>query len=74
MFLKSLPGHQLSDCLRQCRSYPGCYYGTFVPDMNLCLLYQTCSRANLETDVCPLCITSSIECDDHSLAGELKQL
>ena len=62
VFLGSLPANDSMDCLKKCQSYKGCGYGTFRPDsnMNLCLLFQTCTR--LETELCPNCLTSHFMC------------
>ena len=62
VFLGSLPANDSMDCLKKCQSYKGCGYGTFRPDsnVNLCLLFQTCTR--LETDLCPNCQTSHFLC------------
>ena len=62
VYLGSLPANDSMDCLKKCQSYKGCSYGTFRPasTVNLCLLFQTCTR--LETDLCPNCLTSHSLC------------
>ena len=63
IFLGSVPAHDSVDCLKKCQSYTGCIYGTFRPEnnVNLCLLFQTCTR--LETTLCPNCLTSHFLCE-----------
>ena len=64
IFLETVSAVNLFDCWKTCRSFQGCNFGTFVHDMNLCTLFQTCKK--LDTISCPNCRTSSntcIQCD-----------
>ena len=66
IFLGYVSANDSVDCVRKCKIYDECNFGTFTPD-NSCLLFQTCTR--LETDLCPNCITSSIECAQCDIPG-----
>ena len=68
-FLAPVPASDSVDCVKKCRNYDGCSFGSFTPDYNpnLCLLFQTCTR--LETESCPNCITSGIECAQCDVPG-----
>ena len=69
IFLGSVPANNSVDCLNKCRNNNDCSFGLFRPDsnLNLCLLFQTCTR--LETELCPNCLTSSTECAQCDVPG-----
>ena len=69
IFLGSVPANDSVDCVKKCRNYNGCTFGSFNPDYNpnLCSLFQTCTR--LETELCQNCLTSSIECAQCDIPG-----
>ena len=66
-FLENVPAINPFDCWKKCRSYQGCYFGTFVPDMSLCSLFQTCTALDIIS--CKNCRTSSIQCIQCDFPG-----
>ena len=67
IYLENEPAIDSFDCWKICHSYEGCNYGTFNPDLSLCLLFQTCTR--LDTSECPNCLTSSSQCAQCDFPG-----
>ena len=72
-YLTAIPGYDLSHCMTICWSYDGCFYTTFNRHVKLCQLYETCSRAHVETALCPDCLTSSFQCHDKP-SSEYKRI
>ena len=60
IFFENVPAINPLDCWKKCRSFQGCNFGTFVPNMNLCSLFETCIK--LDTISCQNCRTSSNTC------------
>ena len=67
IFLVPLPANSSSDCIEKCSNYDSCNFGSFSPDYNLCLLFETCT--SLDTVSCPNCQTSEIFCYECDVPG-----
>ena len=68
IYLTNEPAIDPVDCWKKCWNYQGCNFGTFIPDINLCSLFQTCTK--LDTTLCPHCRTSSVECIQCDFVGK----
>ena len=60
IYLANEPAIDSFGCWKKCRSHQGCNFGTFIPNMNLCSLYETCTK--MDNNSCPNCLTSSNKC------------